>query len=492
MIGIAPRSSPKSVTDPSAVRYQQHRNGQDLDAQLCAYEQNDIGNAKRLIDRFGHLLVYVVNVGWHVWDGKRWAIDSGDVAVKRFAQQTAKAIFAEIASLADKKAAENRAKWAISSGYSTRLKGMMEQAAPHLAITSDDLDTDPWLFNCANGTIDLRTGSIRSHRQADLITKLSPVPYEPDALCPTWDRFMSEIFAGDDDLVRFTQRALGYSLTGITREHVIFILHGCGSNGKSVLLETVASILADYTRQCPSETFAMKDKGGGMSNDIARLAGARLVSVVETDQERRLAEGLVKQATGGDRMAARYLHHEFFEFLPKFKLWLATNHKPRIRGTDNGIWRRIRLLPFAVTFLDPEKAELGDPVKDDRLKETLVTEQPGILASIVRGCIEWQEIGLMMPEAVQAATNAYREAQDLLIGFLADRCDLHANYTAPFGELFTAYKQWCADNGETAVTGKTFGEKLDEKDITAYKGTAGKRYRKGVAIKPEFAHTGPE
>jgi putative DNA primase/helicase len=236
----------------------------------------------------------------------------------------------------------------------------------------------------------------------------------------------------------------------------------------------------------------MKDKGGGMSNDIARLAGARLVSVVETDQERRLAEGLVKQATGGDRMAARYLHHEFFEFLPKFKLWLATNHKPRIRGTDNGIWRRIRLLPFLVTFLDPENAGLDDPVKDDRLKETLATEQAGILAWIVRGCIDWQEVGLQMPAAVQAATNAYREAQDLLLGFLTDRCDFHANYTTKFGELFSAYKAWCADNGETPVSGKTFGEKLDEKDVASARGTGGTRLRRGISLKPQYAQTGPE
>ncbi len=478
-----PGARPESVPLPNG-------NGHDLDTTLAGFDQNDLGNAKRLISRYGEKMRYVVNVGWHAWDGMRWGRDDGEVAVRRFAHSTATAIFAETAFVGDREAAKARAKWAVSSGYSPRISGMLSQAEPHLALTADDLDRDPWLFNVSNGTIDLRSGRIKPHNPRDLITKLAPVAYDAQASCTLWERFISEIYADDNELVAFTQRALGYSLTGITREHVIFICHGSGSNGKSVLLETVASILADYTRQCPSDTFAAKDKTGGMSNDIARLAGARLVSVVETDQERRLAEGLVKQASGGDRMAARYLNHEFFEFTPKFKLWLATNHKPRIRGTDHGIWRRIRLLPFLVTFQDADKALPGTPTKDDQLKETLQTELPGILAWMVRGCLDWQDIGLRPPAAVDDATTEYREQQDVLLGFLTDRCDIHPNYTTRFGDLYDGYKRWCVDNGEQPVTGKTFGDRLDEKGYLARKGTHGTRSRAGIALKPEHAPSG--
>ena len=452
---------------------------------LSRYEQNDIGNAQRLIDQYGKHLRYVVNVGWHAWDGKRWRIDAGDVAVRRYAHRVAKAILAEVAHLADPKMQEARAKWSISSGYTARISGMMLQAEPHLALTADDLDRDPWLLTVNNGTIDLHDGTLRPHDPADLITKLAPVEFDPLALCPTWERFLESTFAGDRDLIEFMQRALGYSLTGITREHVIFICHGSGSNGKSVLLETIASILDDYTRQCPSDTFTAKDKtGSGISNDIARLAGARLVAVVETDQEKRLAEGLVKQATGGDRMAARYLHHEFFEFTPKFKLWLATNHKPSIRGTDHGIWRRIRLLPFNVTFHDPDKAEPGTPTKDDRLKDKLLAELPGILAFMVRGCLTWQATGLGSASAVDIATTAYRDQQDRIGGFIADRCDVSPSYSCKFSDLYDGYKRWCGDNGDTPIAGKTFADRLDEKGFPLLRGAHGVRFREGIALKP--------
>ncbi len=455
---------------------------------LSQYEQNDIGNSRRLIDQFGEHLRYVVNVGWHAWDGKRWGLDAGEVAVRRFAHLTAKSIFAEIAHLADPKAQEARAKWAISSGYTARIAGMMLQAEPHLALTADDLDTDPWLLNVANGTVDLRTGILAPHDPKNLITKLAPVSFEPDALCPVWDDFIDGIFAKDAGLIEFIQRALGYSLTGITREHVIFICHGSGSNGKSVLLETLASILDDYARQCPSDTFTAKDKSGsGISNDIARLAGSRLVSVIETDQDKRLAEGLIKQATGGDRMAARYLHHEFFEFTPKFKLWLATNHRPGIRGTDHGIWRRIRLLPFLVTYQDADKAPSGAPIKDDKLKEKLLLELPGILAFMVRGCIEWQTHGLGSAAAVDEATAEYREQQDRLAGFIDDRCEVAPNYSCKFASLYDDYKKWCAENADTPISSKTFADRLDEKGFRPARGSHGIRMRFGIDLKFDSA-----
>lgn len=465
-------------------------NGHDLAIDLASYEQNDIGNAQRLLTRYGYALRFVVNVGWYAWDGKRWARDEGDVIARRCAQETAKAIFNELAHLANRDDLKSRAKWAISSGYTARLTAMLSVAESHVAITVDDVDQDPWLFNCANGTLDLRTRELRPHNPEDLITKLCPVTYDPAAAAPSWATFLEEIFAGDLDLIGFVQRGFGYSLTGITREHVLFILHGAGSNGKSVLLETIASILADYAKQCPSDTFSAKDKtGSGISNDIARLVGSRLVSVVETDQDKRLAEGLVKQATGGDRMAARYMRQEFFEFSPQFKLWLATNHKPRIRGTDHGIWRRIRLIPFNVTFYDADKAPDGEPIKNDKLTEIFKSELPGILAWLVRGCEEWQSTGLSPADAIEQATSAYRQSQDVSAAFLDDCCDIAPNNTCKWGDLFRIYKKWAIDNGETLLSGKSFGDALSEKGYGPGKGTHGARTRNGLDLKAELKNT---
>jgi P4 family phage/plasmid primase-like protien len=452
---------------------------------LSHFLQNDIGNAERLRRRFGDRLRYVVNIGWFAWDGRRWQRDEDTIVARCFAQRTARAIFHECAFLTDE-ARKGRASWAITSGSTSRLSAMLSEAEPHLALHPEELDRDPWLFNVANGTLDLRTGGLRPHRRDDFLTSASPIPYDPNAKCPTWERFLHEIFAGDRDLIEFVQRAVGYSLTGLTHEHVLFICHGLGSNGKSVLIEIIAAILADYAQQCPTDTFMVKDRGGTIPNDIARLRGARFVSAVETESGRRLAESLVKQATGGDRLTARFLHREFFEFVPKFKLWLATNHRPEIRGTDNGIWRRIRLILFGVTFKDPEKAGPGDLVKDDRLAEKLRTEMTGVLAWAVRGCLVWQKDGLTSPDAVSAATATYREEQDVLAHFLAERCQTAPNYVARAGDLYKNYSEWAEANGEKPISSTAFGLQLKERGFRADRGTAGVRVWLGIDLKEEF------
>jgi P4 family phage/plasmid primase-like protien len=452
---------------------------------LSRFLQNDIGNAERLRRRFGDRLRYVVNIGWFAWDGRRWQRDEDTIVARCFAQRTSRAIFHECAFLADG-ARKGRASWAITSASTSRLSAMLSEAEPHLALHPKDLDRDPWLFNVANGTLDLRTGGLRPHRRDDFLTSVSPIPYDAGAKCPTWERFLNEIFAGDINLIEFVQRAGGYSMTGLTREHVLFICHGLGSNGKSVLIEIIAAVLADYAQQCPTDTFMVKDRGGTIPNDIARLRGARFVSAVETEGGRRLAESLVKQATGGDRLTARFLHREFFEFIPTFKLWLATNHRPEIRGTDNGIWRRIRMIPFGVTFKDPGKAGPGDLVKDDRLADKLRTELTGILAWLVRGCVAWRKDGLMLADAVSAATATYREEQDVLAHFLAERCETAPNYVARAADLYKNYSEWAEANGEKPISSTAFGLQLKERSFRADRGTAGVRVWLGIDLKEEF------
>lgn len=462
----------------------------DPSPELAGYPLNDLGNAMRLIVSHGTALRYVVGIGWHVWDDRRYKIDPGLIDARKLAHETAREMLTQafdIRAITEKKtkARDQIIKFAINSGNTTRIMGMLSQAEPHLAADADDLDKNPLLLNCLNGTVDLRTGEMRPHAQADLLTKLCGADYDPDAECPMWLRFLLEIFDGDTQLVAFMQRAIGYSLTGLTSEQVIFILHGSGSNGKSVLIETIAAVLEDYVNRSPAETWISKSNNSP-TNDIAALAGARFVSVIETEHEKQLAEALVKQATGGDAMTARFHYKEFFTFIPKFKLWLATNHKPRIRGSDYAIWRRILLLPFTVTFVDANKLSDGQKVKDSELKNKLSAEFPGILAWMIRGCVAWQEGGLQPPSAVVHATESYQDSQDNVSGFIRDNCYLSRGLECAVKLLHAGYENWCSENDEEPVKLGAFGKNLDERGYPAGPRTNKMRPRKGIDLKEEF------
>jgi putative DNA primase/helicase len=453
---------------------------------------NDIGNAKRLLDRHRDLLLYVVSIGWHVWDGRRYQYDPATVHARKLAHETIRTMLGHAFDMPkrNKDEADLRKaiiKFCVGSGNTGKVNGMLSQAEPNSAVTTDDLDRDPWLLNCANGTLDLRTLELRSHSQGDRLTKLAPVAYRPDAKCPIWTRVISEIFNKDNEMIEFVQRAIGYSLTGLTTEQIIFILHGAGSNGKSLMLEIIAAILGDYAAQCASDTFVENTRGSGIPNDIARLVGARFVSAVETEQDRKLQEAMIKQATGGDRLTARFMRQEFFEFIPHFKLWMATNHKPRVRGTDNAIWRRIRLLPFLVIFADEGEAAEGQPIKDLLLKDKLMQELEGIFKWMVDGCVKWQKHGLTKaPKAVMEATTEYRESQDATAGFVEECCHVAPSIHVKVGSLYKAYKNWCIANAETPLSSTAFGLALEEKGFASGKGTNGVRERKGLTLKLEF------
>jgi P4 family phage/plasmid primase-like protien len=447
----------------------------------AAIVRNDRGNAQILIEEHGDDMRYVLGIGWHIWDGRRYCHDPEQVEIARLAHQVHEKL---LTGANDAKAL----KWAIQCGNSARLKNMAHEARSYVYSENADLDANPFLLNCLNGTLSLRTGVLRSHMQSDLITKLIAVDYDERAACPVWDAFLLSIFGGDADLVDFLQRCVGYSLTGDCREQVIFILHGLGSNGKSVLIETLSALLGDYVRHCPSDTFLSK-QNGGIPNDLAALVGARFVSVVETEHGRGLAEGLVKQATGGDAMTVRFLHKEFFSFIPKFKLWLATNHKPVIRGSDLAIWRRIRLLPFNETFVDVDKVIDGQHAKDPDLRAKLLDELPGILAWAVRGCFEWQTRGLVVPKAVEKATKLYQESQNPIAKFISEVCWVNSSCNCEVSKLYDAYQFWCADLEEDTINKKRFGETLDERGLSSYKGTHGARMRQGIDIQEEYKKT---
>jgi putative DNA primase/helicase len=377
----------------------------------------DVGNARRLLARCGSNIRYVPHwKSWLMWDGQRWQKDSMN-RIAHLAKDTIRALYLDAAN-APGWESQDLAKHAIRSEAAGRIAAMVQlaQSDPSVVVAPEVLDADLFRLTVFNGTIDLRSGVLQPHRREDLMTKLAPVTHDPTADCPQWLEMLDRIMAGDAAQIGFLQKALGYALTGDASEQCFFILHGRGANGKSTVIEVIRAVMGDYAMATAPETLLVKATSGGANNDIAMLQGARFVSAVETDQGRRIAEALVKQTTGGDRITARFLYGEFFEFPPSFKLFLATNHKPVIRGTDHAIWQRVRLIPFEVQI--PEKDQ--DRHLASKIK---AAELPGILNWLIEGCRAWQTDGLTPPERVLAATAEYREEQDVLGRFLGDACE---------------------------------------------------------------------
>jgi putative DNA primase/helicase len=416
------------------------------------FHHTDMGNADRFEHLYGENFYYVPD--WRafvVWTGKRWEIDRrGEMG--RLAESTVRAIYREAADTEDTDKRKAVGKWAKSSEAHHRLQAMIERLKNRRTASPDDFDRDSMLFNCANGTLDLRNGELRDHSRADLITKLSPVAYDPNAKAPTWNRTVSRALPGYA-LRKFVQRALGHSLTGDNSEHALFIAHGGGANSKTTILEGAMDCMGDYATISAEDVLI--DKAGGHPTDVADLAGSRLVVASEVKEGAKLDEPKIKRMTGDRTLKARRMREDFWEFPKTFKIFMPVNHKPTIQGTDHGIWRRIKLIPFGVTIPRAEQ--------DPRLPEKLRDELPGILAWLVRGCLRWQREGLGEPAVVTAATNTYKDEMDTLAAFLSDRCVIEAGAEEGATALFNAYKAWCADANETAGTQKVFGGKLGER-----------------------------
>ena len=435
------------------------------------YHLTDLGNAERLVALHGQDLRYCHPWGkWLVWDGKRWQED-GTAEVMRRAKETVRLMYAEAANIEDKADREALINFAMRSEQSGRLAAMISLAASEegIPILPKDLDRDPWLLNVANGTIDLRTGELRPHSRDDLITKLIPIEYDPMAKCPRWEQFLDEIMLGNKSLIYFLQRAAGMSLTGDTSEHVLLVLYGTGRNGKSTLLNTLLALMGDYGMQAAPDIL-MARRGDRHPTELADLFGKRLVVSIESEQGKKMAESLVKQLTGGDKIKARRMREDFWEFWPTHHLWLATNHKPQVRGTDIAIWSRIKLVPFSAQFLD------GDPRQDKHLPKKLIAELPGILRWCVEGCLAWQEAGLGVPEEVNEATENYRAEQDIIAAFLNDCCVIMPTAKAAIRDVYKAYITWCEENGERPLSQRELGTRLVERGFNRYRGGATGNY----------------
>lgn len=471
---------PQVVQGLGAVDLMRHTGGTPEPARTPAqtFNTSDIGNGERLIHLYGQNLRYCYTwKSWLVWDGKRWAKD-GQGQAEALAKDTARAIYQEAATATNEGERKALAKHALRTENAQRVAAMlaMAQSEPGIPATPADLDADAWLLNCRNGTLDLRTGELREHRREDLITHLVPVDYNPAAAAPLWLSFLDRIMAGNQALIDFLQRLAGYCLTGDTSDQVFVILHGSGANGKTTFVETLLGALGDLGQRIPTDTL-LRRRNEGIPSDVARMRGARMVAATESEQGRRLAEALVKMLTGGDTVVARHMYSEWFEFEMQAKVILSTNHKPRIRGTDNAIWRRIRLIPFAVRIPEAEQ--------DKQLTQKLRGELAGVLRWAVDGCMAWQRGGLAAPREVQAATRTYRDQMDEIGAFVADCCDVGQGQEVTVRELYEAYKVWHSDaETDGKPRGKVaLGNELVNAGIAKRAKIGRERWYTGVGIK---------
>lgn len=432
----------------------------------------ELGNAKLLVDKHGPDLIYPPSLGWHFWNGKRYLFDEGEIGVRRMAETTIRGMYATVSTIQNDELRKRLREHAKASENRTRITNMiyLAQADARVTVSTDALDADPWLLNVQNGTVDLRTADIRPHDRADRITKICNVSYSFTAGCPLWEASLTKWTNGDVDMIDHMGRFAGYAATGVIREHVLPVLYGLGANGKTVFLNTLQWVLGDYAMTAAPQ-FLMYDPHGRHPTERADLRGMRFVSTIESSEGGRLDEAKVKELTGRDRIRARRMRQDFFEFEPSHKICIATNHKPDIRGNDDGIWRRIRLWPFTVQIPPADQ----DPALFDKLK----AEGPAILSWIVRGCLRWQRDGLREPQSVLAATKEYREESDLLGRFIEQHCEVDENFWVGATDL---HKRFCETYGDRVLSMKRFGKRLGELGYRDDRAASGHVIRRGLRL----------
>lgn len=417
--------------------------------------QTELANSRRFVALHGHSVRYCFpRKTWLVWDGKRWAEDISGY-VERCAKDVPDAIWRESLHLNDAQAL----KFASASASGRSIRATLELARSELPLSPDEMDRDPWLLNCANGTLDLRTGRLEPWDRDRLISCLCPTEYHPAAESPIWNEFLSSTFGGDSDLIEYLQRFLGYCLTGQVSEQMLAVLSGEGSNGKSTLLTAFMQMLGpDYAMKAPHDLLLSR-RNDSHPTALADLHRKRFAACVETPDDAKLNETLVKELTGGDRIRARRCYENSFEFRPTHKLVLCTNHRPLVEGTDHGIWRRIALIPFNSHFWDPSKGETGSAELqiDPDLPENLEAERESILAWCVHGCHEWLHNGMQQPSAVRNATSQYRRDEDVISQWLADRCTQSRGSRVKGADAYRDYVKWCESTGAITASNKQFG-----------------------------------
>lgn len=423
------------------------------------YSYDDTGNAARFTDNFGEVVRYsYIRKNWYYYNGKTWVLDQ-EGKVKNLVDEILEKMKQEPVYVSDdvdeEQAQKNLQKHIKYSRGSNGKTNMLKESQHLVPIQPEQFDKDKHLLNVQNGYIDLKTGNLHDHDRSKYFSKIATVEYTDKIDYPQWHDFLIDIFDGNTDLINYMQRAVGYSLSGSTEEQVMFILYGNGRNGKSVFLDIITEMLGNYTTNIQPQTLMVKPQSGSANSDIARLQGARLVTTTEPNDGMRFDEGLVKQITGGDTVTARFLYGDEFDYEPEFKLWMATNHKPIIRGTDDGIWRRMVIIPFTV--------QIPDHKVDKNLKYKLRREMTAILNWAVEGYQEWQRIGLNEPDIIKQQRGDYRKEMDPVEQFIEDCCIRKDGERAKGSLLYQSYKEWATDNHQYMMNHIKFGKEMSSK-----------------------------
>ncbi len=449
----------------------------DLLSRLDAYDYDESGQGEAFCDLFRDRLRFVPGVSWLVWTGQRWQQDDREAVVQyavmaaRVRREAAKArkIEADDPNQADEleKARQEAIRWTKSAGNYNRIRASIGigKTVPRLIVSHRVFDRAPHLLGVQNGVVDLSNGQLVEARQDQYITHSTGLPYFPDAQAPRFERFVAELFDHDQDLIAYMQRAIGYSLTGEIAEQCFFMCYGTGANGKSTLLNVLKGLAGEYAANTAFNTFE-HGRQSGTGQEIILLRGRRIVMSSETNDGSRLNEARIKAITGGDEVTGRYLFSRAeISFVPTFKLWLATNHKPTIKGSDEGIWRRVRLVPFLVSF--PKEK------RDKHLESTLKSELPGILAWAVRGAMAWYTQGLGEPTVIEEATNEYRNESDILGLFLAENTRRIDGASVRSGSLYERYQQWTEANGLGSLSSVKFARAMQDRGFDKHKTNIG-------------------
>jgi putative DNA primase/helicase len=465
----------------------------------------DAANADALRDKQGAGYRYVVQWdAWLSWDGKRWRRQGATVRLTRAAVLCARECYAETKAEIDRLTEEKRVaaltdedkadaieerikyqrlllKWHEQSQNAAKVNACIQILRTLLTVELPELDASPWLFNCDNGTIDLRTGDLLPYTHEHYITQMSGVSWDDSAECPTWNAFLRSAMGGDTLLTCYLARVVGYALTASTEEHALFFMWGGGRNGKSTFLRTVQALFGEYGCAAPRDLL-FQPRGGGVPHptELARLYGRRLAVGAELGEHHRFDEAKVKDLTGGDVIACRRMNEDWWDFTPTHTLFLAGNHKPTVSGDDLGIWRRMRLIHWGVAVAESDV--------DSELPSKLLRELPGILRWAVHGCLEWHRLGLSEPPSVIAATEAYRKESDVLGAFLSQHCVFDRSEMCTGKDLRELYERWCKDNGHEPLGGRRLATRLRETgavECNVRKGQRTFRGWRGVRLRNE-------
>ena len=445
-----------------------------------SFHLSDSGNASRLVRGYGDMMRYNAKPfsKWFIWRGNRWDEDRTNL-IYEYVDRVVQDIYREANEQKDSDDRKRLWKHAFGLESMGRQRAMVTKAETiqEIAVELEALDRDPYLFNCRNVTLDLRDGrsiDARPHRQDDYITKMANVTYDAKATCPRWEKFLSEIFAGNEELIPYMARAVGYSLTGDTSEQHLFFAYGTGANGKSVFFNTMEMLFGDYWVKTPTDML-MQQKFSQIPTDVADLRGKRFAVCAELPGNKRFDEERIKDLTGSDTIKARRMREDFFDFKPTHKLWMYGNNKPNITGTDEGIWRRPQIIPFTVT-IPPEKRL---PMRE--LMASFERELSGILNWALEGYIDYREgCGLRPPDVVQTAVKAYRADMDVLGQFIDECCFVHKDVSCVGNKLWQKYKGWCDTTGEHALNGRSFYAKLRDRGFEVRPGTNNKTTIYGI------------